>query len=238
MLSRLASAVGKPLYSDRATTSKSRVLFARVCVEVSASASLPDIIWIKEDDDIPELAVEYEWKPFPCKMCCTFGHSEEQCGVKSANSKMMQARNTKNPAGRAEKTKSNTGNCGPSRQGAGVRQYVPVNKGAQKLAGSGFTKAPHLSNSFAALETISETQNGNLKTIPRVPTSEVVSVGVPEPNENVIVQVENESQDETLEMNVSTEEAHDTPKGEIACTQITNGPICLQEESMEGTLKK
>ncbi|KAK1297667.1 hypothetical protein QJS10_CPB15g01194 [Acorus calamus] len=149
---------------------------------------------------------------------------------------MMQARNTDNLAGRAEKTKSNTGNCGTSRQGVGVRKYVPINKGAPKLAGSGFTEAPHLSNSFVALETISESQNGNLITVPRVPTSEVVSAGVPELNENVIVQVESECQDETLEMNVSTEEAHGTPKGEIACTQDTNGPICLQEDSMEETL--
>ncbi|KAK1257610.1 hypothetical protein QJS04_geneDACA002455 [Acorus gramineus] len=40
LISKLASAIGKPLYMDTATTNRSRVEFARVCIEVSTQTEL------------------------------------------------------------------------------------------------------------------------------------------------------------------------------------------------------
>ncbi|KAK1326701.1 hypothetical protein QJS10_CPA01g02458 [Acorus calamus] len=81
MLSKLASVVGTPLYMDSSTATRSRIEFARICVEISASSTLPDSIHLKEDGILREVNVEYEWKPSPCKSCNTFGHSSMQCAL-------------------------------------------------------------------------------------------------------------------------------------------------------------
>ncbi|KAK1295843.1 hypothetical protein QJS10_CPB15g00883 [Acorus calamus] len=64
---------------DSSTASHSRIEYARICVEIKASSSLPEVILLKEDGLLKEIHVEYEWKPSPCKSCNTFGHSETQC---------------------------------------------------------------------------------------------------------------------------------------------------------------
>ncbi|KAK1262135.1 hypothetical protein QJS04_geneDACA020460 [Acorus gramineus] len=54
MLIKLASAVGNPLYMDSSTANRSRIEYARICVEISASSSLPDFIRLREgiDEDL------------------------------------------------------------------------------------------------------------------------------------------------------------------------------------------
>ncbi|KAK1297666.1 hypothetical protein QJS10_CPB15g01195 [Acorus calamus] len=44
LISKLASAIGKPLYMDSATAGRSHIAFARVCVEISAQLELLDTI--------------------------------------------------------------------------------------------------------------------------------------------------------------------------------------------------
>lgn len=46
-LSHIASAVGKPLHTDKLTASKKRISFARICVEVEASKELPKDFYIQ-----------------------------------------------------------------------------------------------------------------------------------------------------------------------------------------------
>ncbi|KAK1307939.1 hypothetical protein QJS10_CPA09g00575 [Acorus calamus] len=86
MLSKLASAIGTPLYSDMATAERSRIIYARVCIEVSAKTILPDFIRVRDGEELRIVQVEYEWKPIPCKACCTFGHTDAQCGASSGHS--------------------------------------------------------------------------------------------------------------------------------------------------------
>ncbi|KAK1327173.1 hypothetical protein QJS10_CPA01g01639 [Acorus calamus] len=81
LISKLASAIGKPLYMDTATANRSRIAFARVCIEISAHSDLPDSILYREEGIWKDILVEYEWKPSPCPACSTFGHSSAQCAV-------------------------------------------------------------------------------------------------------------------------------------------------------------
>ncbi|KAK1318276.1 hypothetical protein QJS10_CPB04g00872 [Acorus calamus] len=88
LISKLASAIGKPLYMDTATASRSRVAFARVCIEISAQSELPDSVLYREEGIWKDIPVEYEWKPSPCPNCSTFGHSSAQCAVTSKQQKV------------------------------------------------------------------------------------------------------------------------------------------------------
>ncbi|KAK1257988.1 hypothetical protein QJS04_geneDACA012737 [Acorus gramineus] len=81
LISKLASAIGKPLYMDSTTAGRPCIAFARVCVEISAHSELPDTILYREDNVWREIPVEYDWKPSPFKKCSTFGHSKAQCSV-------------------------------------------------------------------------------------------------------------------------------------------------------------
>ncbi|XP_028118695.1 uncharacterized protein LOC114316230 [Camellia sinensis] len=50
-LSRIASAIGHPLFMDQLTARGSRVAFARICVEIEATSKLPTYFQIRHDDD-------------------------------------------------------------------------------------------------------------------------------------------------------------------------------------------
>ncbi|KAK1278351.1 hypothetical protein QJS04_geneDACA014814 [Acorus gramineus] len=81
LIRKLASAIGKLLYMDTATANRSRIAFARVCIEISSHSDLPDSILYREEGIWKDILVEYEWKPSPCPACSTFGHSSAQCVV-------------------------------------------------------------------------------------------------------------------------------------------------------------
>ncbi|KAK1278884.1 hypothetical protein QJS04_geneDACA024773 [Acorus gramineus] len=79
-LSKIASAIGVPLYRDAATKQGTRVSFARVCVEVEAGTILPDSILVNSPTGgCQEFQVIYDWKPQACSFCHTFGHDDSMC---------------------------------------------------------------------------------------------------------------------------------------------------------------
>lgn len=87
-LSHIASAVGKPLHTDKLTASKKRISFARICVEVEASKELPKDFYIQcENGDWITILVEYDWKPQVCTHCKVFGHTNAQCPLLKSSSK-------------------------------------------------------------------------------------------------------------------------------------------------------
>lgn len=87
-LSHIASAVGKPLHTDKLTASKKRISFARICVEVEASKELPKDLYIQcENGDWITILVEYDWKPQVCTHCKVFGHTNAQCPLLKSSSK-------------------------------------------------------------------------------------------------------------------------------------------------------
>ncbi|KAL0904023.1 hypothetical protein M5K25_026093 [Dendrobium thyrsiflorum] len=78
-ISRIASKVGIPLAVDSLTAKKTRLTFARVCVQVDSDATYPEEIPISLDGDIFGLKVQYEWKPSPCETCKSLVHSTSFC---------------------------------------------------------------------------------------------------------------------------------------------------------------
>ncbi|XP_074315209.1 uncharacterized protein LOC141651393 [Silene latifolia] len=80
VLSKIVSKIGKPLYADNATTSKEKLSFARVMVEVDVSQDLPECVVL----NVPYLGqisqkIIYEWLPYYCKCCGKLGHTSRTC---------------------------------------------------------------------------------------------------------------------------------------------------------------
>lgn len=74
-LSRIACAVGKPIYADKRTTNQTRISFARMLIEVNITNPLPNEIIIKEPNgkQIKQVII-YDWKPKYCPKCSMVGH--------------------------------------------------------------------------------------------------------------------------------------------------------------------
>ncbi|KAK2993143.1 hypothetical protein RJ640_015330 [Escallonia rubra] len=83
LLSRIASSVGKPLFTDKMTATKERLTYARLCVEVSIEDTMPEKVPIRgPEGDTIEQTIEYDWKPTICSHCQVFGHTVERCFYK------------------------------------------------------------------------------------------------------------------------------------------------------------
>ncbi|KAL2253035.1 UNVERIFIED_CONTAM: hypothetical protein Sindi_0098200 [Sesamum indicum] len=85
-LSTVASGVGKPLYPDAITRACTRLDFARVCVMLDITSTLPKHIIImtpdEEGGESPcKVDVEYEWVPPKCTRCMSLGHSIKDCSL-------------------------------------------------------------------------------------------------------------------------------------------------------------
>ncbi|CAL5441871.1 unnamed protein product [Camellia sinensis] len=82
-LGYIASIMGTPLYLDEPTFKRSRLMFARICIEVSANKEIPESFKINLGYDDPyEIQVEVPWKPQRCDVYKTFGHTTNLCPQK------------------------------------------------------------------------------------------------------------------------------------------------------------
>ncbi|KAL0907834.1 hypothetical protein M5K25_022276 [Dendrobium thyrsiflorum] len=81
-ISRIASKIGIPIVVDNLTADKSRLTYARVCVQVTKSCVYPESISISILGEPFDLKIQYEWKPVPCEHCCSIVHSPEFCPTK------------------------------------------------------------------------------------------------------------------------------------------------------------
>lgn len=82
-LSKLASYIGVPIVMDRLTTSSSRLSFARILVEVSVDAELPDFIPVTHLDGFEsQQALIYEHTLPKSSRCGFIGHSINECRKK------------------------------------------------------------------------------------------------------------------------------------------------------------
>lgn len=83
-LSYVASAIGIPLHTDGLTAAKSRITFARICVEIDASADFVEEFYMQCDNgDWITVFTELEWAPSRCSSCKVFGHSTSSCSKQS-----------------------------------------------------------------------------------------------------------------------------------------------------------
>ncbi|KAK4382247.1 hypothetical protein Sango_2890500 [Sesamum angolense] len=114
-LRTVASGVGRPLYQDTITRACTRLDFARVCVMLDISSTLPKhlIIMMPREDgtEVPcKVEVGYEWVPPKCKNCMSLGYSTSACPDarkidKSPVSVYVQKRTVQPPVSRPDVAK-------------------------------------------------------------------------------------------------------------------------------------
>ncbi|KAI0515490.1 hypothetical protein KFK09_008154 [Dendrobium nobile] len=93
-ISRIASCVKIPLAVDALTAAKTRLTFARVCVQVCSSSPLPDVIYYTVDDKTFPLTVQYDWKPTHCNFCNSIMHAPNTC-PKNPNPHLSEPNHTR-----------------------------------------------------------------------------------------------------------------------------------------------
>ncbi|XP_019233206.1 PREDICTED: uncharacterized protein LOC109213825 [Nicotiana attenuata] len=91
-LSKLASVVGKPLYTEKITAEMEKVSYARVLVETDISQPLPDSFEMQTKKGVILQQIEYEWKPKFCCECIKFGHNSDDCWLKEKQRKVDEGR--------------------------------------------------------------------------------------------------------------------------------------------------
>ena len=84
-ISRIASAVGKPLYVDTQTEHMTRISYARVCIEIKAATPRLEMVKVQWDGEVHLVHIEYEWKPSVCLSCGLFGHKTGSIGFECAS---------------------------------------------------------------------------------------------------------------------------------------------------------
>lgn len=84
-LSKIGSAVGKPLFTDECTDNKLRVSYACILVEIDITQKLKHTITIRDVQGKTIIqVVEYEWMPLQCEICKKVGH---KCSTTSVEKK-------------------------------------------------------------------------------------------------------------------------------------------------------
>ncbi|KAI0513437.1 hypothetical protein KFK09_009458 [Dendrobium nobile] len=78
-ISKIATKIGISLAVDDLTATKSRLTYARVCVQVDTTATYPEFIPILVEGKIFNLKILYEWKPTPCEHCSSLIHVTSEC---------------------------------------------------------------------------------------------------------------------------------------------------------------
>ncbi|KAL9254620.1 hypothetical protein AKJ16_DCAP13132 [Drosera capensis] len=67
-----ASLIGTPLYADSFAENRTRLDFARICIEVEAGKPFSEKVCIKMGETLHEIKVEYKWRPQICEKCKVF----------------------------------------------------------------------------------------------------------------------------------------------------------------------
>lgn len=78
-LGKVASFVGKPLATDRMTAQRTKLVYARVLVDVNPSGILPKEILIGGPKGVIKQRVIYEWRTIKCSTCDFLGHEKGNC---------------------------------------------------------------------------------------------------------------------------------------------------------------
>lgn len=65
---------------DRTTASRTRLTYAKVCIEVDVKAEIPSTVKVMmRDGSITHIGVEVPWNPPKCNVCKIFGHNSKSC---------------------------------------------------------------------------------------------------------------------------------------------------------------
>ena len=81
-LGYIASAVGKPLHLDSPIERRSRLSFARICIEVDLNCEFPKSALLHlGNDKFTTVKIEYPWIPHSCSHCKVYGHKTLHCPI-------------------------------------------------------------------------------------------------------------------------------------------------------------
>ena len=81
----IASAVWKPLHMDSLIENRTRLSFARICIEVDLSSKFPKTARLNlGNGKCTTIRIEYPWVPQNCSHCQVFGHKISHCPVSKA----------------------------------------------------------------------------------------------------------------------------------------------------------
>ncbi|XP_070032037.1 uncharacterized protein LOC142168088 [Nicotiana tabacum] len=79
VLSKVASAIGTPMYTDRYTTDLNKISYARVLVKVDITKPMLESMEIDTPSGTIQQEILYEWKPKFCSEYIHFGHDNFEC---------------------------------------------------------------------------------------------------------------------------------------------------------------
>ncbi|XP_019248333.1 PREDICTED: uncharacterized protein LOC109227588 [Nicotiana attenuata] len=108
-LSKLASGIGRPTYTDLYTAEMDIISFARVLVKTNISHPLPSDILIHTPVGVIHQSIEYDWKPKFCMDCAKVGHTTEECRQskeKETNGAFVEQNRRKRRGKRRRKTET------------------------------------------------------------------------------------------------------------------------------------
>ncbi|KAF5208044.1 zinc ion binding / nucleic acid binding protein [Thalictrum thalictroides] len=180
-LSYVGSLLGKPICSDEATAQKTRLTFAKICVEVDSVFDLP----VSKQVDIGEaelvtLQFEYPWKPQQCSKCKEYGHTDKRCGMEKVHYK--KKKQTWVPKPREEKAKeswkkvekkhNDQPSIGVMKEGTPMERAEPLERGdsivdtiviSHQCSPKKTIEEVHVRNKFNALEEEDESDDSEGK---------------------------------------------------------------------------
>jgi len=97
-LSKFARVIGKPIHCDMLTTSMSRLLYARLLIEVDLVVELPTSINIVLPNGMPLLqSIVYESLPRFCKHCRVLDHTVSICTKVGGNKRKKHSQTISSP---------------------------------------------------------------------------------------------------------------------------------------------
>ncbi|XP_058753527.1 uncharacterized protein LOC131626708 [Vicia villosa] len=95
-ISKITSAVGRPITTDECTTRKLRISYARVLVEVDITKPVKESVTIQGHNGKEwEQKIEYEWRSKYCQTCLKIGHD---CSIKKGIGQQKQVQKFWKPA--------------------------------------------------------------------------------------------------------------------------------------------
>ncbi|KAL9347263.1 hypothetical protein Peur_058630 [Populus x canadensis] len=88
-LSKLASVIGRPLHCDEPTSTKSKLSYARVLIEVDLLGTMPNLVSVQLPNGLTlGQQVIYEALPRFYKNCASIGHCTSSCKKSSSKRKL------------------------------------------------------------------------------------------------------------------------------------------------------
>lgn len=173
MLSKIISQIGKPCYTDKITADleqgegEGRLSYARILVEVNAHDKLKDQIILRGPDGSETIQkIWYEWRPWQCLKCKSFGHKEAECEGSSQKRvvrkwlpKSQPSHVNKSDHSKAANHPNQTSNAESSKNDGQMIEPIQVSKALSTTTLT--TSAPNIITQQLDVQSTAEIKEGN-----------------------------------------------------------------------------